>query len=175
LWDGLVETRGIQLVNDKGAMAGPFNAWMHAPGIGRPASRLGSVLRFGTSIERRLLEMAIITVGAHWKSEFEWWAHARMASDHGISDSVITAVGNGDIPDFDNQDEQVVHSVAKQLIETGRIDDDLYQTAVEILGHKGMVEVVSLCGYYTMISFTLNAFNVPLPPGVEERWPNQGR
>jgi len=170
LWDGILETRGIQLVTDSGGMAGPFNAWMHAPGIGRPASRLGSVLRFGTSVERRLLEMAIITVGAHWKAEFEWWAHARMASDHGISDAVIMAIGNGDIPEFEHDDERVVHSVASQLMQTGRIDDQLYPVATDLLGHRGMVEIVSLCGYYTMISFTLNAFEVPLPPGVEQRW-----
>jgi len=33
-----------------------------------------------------------------------------------------------------------------------------------------MVELVSLCGYYTLISFTLNAFEVPLPSGATEKW-----
>ena len=29
-----------------------------------------------------------------------------------------------------------------------------------------MVELVGLCGYYTLISFTLNVFDVPVPDGV---------
>ena len=33
-----------------------------------------------------------------------------------------------------------------------------------------MVELVSLCGYYTLISFLLNAFAVPLPPGASPAW-----
>jgi hypothetical protein len=33
-----------------------------------------------------------------------------------------------------------------------------------------MVELVSLCGYYTLISFLLNGFEVPLPPGAKPMW-----
>jgi 4-carboxymuconolactone decarboxylase len=33
-----------------------------------------------------------------------------------------------------------------------------------------MVELVALCGYYTLISFTLNAFEVPLPAGAKSTW-----
>ncbi len=33
-----------------------------------------------------------------------------------------------------------------------------------------MVELVALCGYYTLMSFLLNAFDVPLPPGVQAMW-----
>ena len=33
-----------------------------------------------------------------------------------------------------------------------------------------MVELVSLCGYYTIVSFLLNAFAVPLPPDALPMW-----
>jgi hypothetical protein len=33
-----------------------------------------------------------------------------------------------------------------------------------------MVELVALCGYYTLVSFLLNAFTVPLPPGALPMW-----
>jgi len=33
-----------------------------------------------------------------------------------------------------------------------------------------MMELVSLCGYYCLVSFILNAFEVPLPPGVAGWW-----
>jgi len=35
-----------------------------------------------------------------------------------------------------------------------------------------MVELVSLCGYYTLVSFLLNAFTVPLPPDALPMWAN---
>ncbi len=140
---------------------------MHAPDVGFRLAELGRVLRFETSIDRRLLEIAVITVAAHWTAEFEWWAHSRMAREHGVSDSVIAALANGGDPPFEADDERAVYAVAHQLITTGRVDDATYATAHALLGDRAMVELVSLCGYYTLVSFTLNAFAVPLPPGVE--------
>jgi 4-carboxymuconolactone decarboxylase len=171
VWDALVGSRGRTVVNEEGGLVGPFNAWVHAPGAGARLSALGATLRFETSIERRLLELAIIVVAAHWKAEFEWWAHARMAREHGVADAVVAAVERGETPPFEADDERLVHAVAGQLVEHGRIDDATFASAVELLGHRGVVELVSLCGYYTLVSFTLNAFAVPLPPGVAPAWP----
>ena len=171
MWDALVRTRGRSVVNDAGALVGPFNAWVHAPGVGARLSELGAALRFGTSLERRLLELAIIVVAAHWKAEFEWWAHARMALDHGVDQAIVAAVGRGETPSFQAGDEAVVYTFARQLVASGGVDDATFASAVERLGRQGLVELTSLCGYYTLVSFTLNAFAVPLPPGVAPAWP----
>ncbi len=156
-----------------GGLIGPFNAMVTAPKIGVHQTRLGAELRFGTSIERRLTEVAICTVGAHWKSEFEFWAHARMAVDHGVSPNVVDALANGRPPEFDQTDEATVHMVTKQLLESGRVDDESYAEAAELLGPMGMVELVSLIGYYCMISLTLNLFEIPLPEGETAIWGKQ--
>ena len=92
----MVGSRAGDLVGPEGGLIGPFNAFVHAPGVGRRLSSLGQVLRFETSIERRLSEVAIITVGARWKAEFEWWAHARMAREHGVPGQVVDAIGRGE-------------------------------------------------------------------------------
>jgi 4-carboxymuconolactone decarboxylase len=170
VWAGIVGSRGAELVNEQGGLIGPFNAFVHAPDVGRRLGSLGQVLRFGTSIERRLSEIAIITVGARWKAEFEWWAHARMAREHGVADAVVDAIGLGEDPAFEADDERAVYSVARQLTETGRLGEGAYAAARQLLGDAGVVELVSLCGYYTLISFLLNAFAVPLPPGATPTW-----
>jgi len=171
VWDSVVGSRGDQLINEQGGLAGPFNAFVQAPDVGRHLTELGRVLRFETSIERRLSEVAIITVGAAWKAEFEWWAHARMARKHGVPDAVVDAIGRGDDPPFEAADERTVHAVARQLTGTGQVDQETYDAAQRLLGDAGLVELVSLCGYYTLISFLLNAFTVPLPPGATPTWP----
>ena len=169
VWDDVAGSRGT-VVGPDGALMGPFNAWVQAPDVGRRLVALGSTLRFGSSLDRRLLEVAIITVGAHWKAEFEWWAHARMAEQHGVSAVTIDAIARGGRASLERGDEQVVHDVAQSLVSTGRLDDDTYARAAELLGQPGLIELVSLCGYYTLVSFTLNAFEVPLPAGAEPRW-----
>jgi 4-carboxymuconolactone decarboxylase len=171
VWDKVVGTRGQDLVNSAGALVGPFNAFLHAPEIGRRLASLGAALRFGTSIERRLTEIAIITVGSRWKAEFEWWAHARMATEHGVTQAVVSAIGTGDDPPFVRDDERVVYTVARELTADGQLSQVSYDHAHDLLGDAGMVELVSLCGYYTLISYLLNAFAVPLPDGAAPMWP----
>lgn len=170
LYDSIVSGRGAQLIDPAGALAGPFNAFVQAPGVGQRLSQLGQHLRFGTSIERRLSEVAIITTGARWRAEFEWWAHARMAREHGVPDAVVDAIGRGEDPPFTAADERAVYVVASQLTSTGQITDAAYATAHALLGDEGMVELISLCGYYTLISFLLNGLGVPLPAGAAAMW-----
>ncbi len=170
VWDGIVGSRGAEMINSDGGLVGPFNAFVHAPDVGRHMSALGAKLRFRTSIDSRLSELAIITVGARWKAEFEWWAHAGIARRHGVSDEVIDAIGNGGDPPFQADDERTVYTVARQLTAGGAVDRRAYAAACRLLGDEGMVELVALCGYYTLISYLLNAFAVPLPPGVPPRW-----
>jgi 4-carboxymuconolactone decarboxylase len=81
---------------------------------------------------------------------------------------VIAAIAVGDEPPFgDDAAGRAVHAVARRLAETGRLDDATHAAARDALGDRGLVEIVTLCGYYTLVSFTLNAFEVPLPPRAE--------
>ena len=174
IWDGLTRMSDLDVVNDHGGLVGPFNAFVHAPVLGTRLSQLGGLLRSAMSIERRLVELAIITVGAHWRAEFEWWAHARMASDAGVPQLVIDAIARGETPPFDDDTDRAVYALARQLAETGSLDDETYAKAHGLLGDRAVVELVFLCGYYTLISFTLNAFDVPLPEGAAPQWDQRG-
>src|SRR5690348_5153126 len=82
LWDGIVNGRSDLVLTAEGGLAGPFNAFVTAPGAGRRLSALGAKLRFGTSIERRLSEIAIITIGARWLVPAERVHRAAAAGDH---------------------------------------------------------------------------------------------
>jgi 4-carboxymuconolactone decarboxylase len=175
LWDAIagIQLAGIdrtRLVREDGTMIGPFNAAVHAPDTGKAVLALGGTLLARTSIERRLAEIAIITVGARWQAEFEWSEHSQMARDHGVSDAVVEAIGSGEDPPFDADDERIVHSVASQLALGGRVDMKAYRAAHALLGDQGMVELVTVCGYYTLISFLLNAFDIPVEAGAIPRW-----
>ncbi len=173
LWDGLTASRGggVDLVDDNGHLVGPFNAWLHVPKIGRRLSSLGAYLRFRTSIDRRLAEVTILTVGAHWRAEFEFFAHAPMALEHGVDPLVIEALRAGEAPSFDRDDEQIVYEIARQLLDDRRVTHATYASGESLLGEAGMVELVALIGYYCLISMLLNLFEVPLPPGQDLNWP----
>jgi len=170
VWDLIVGTRGAQVVGESGVLTGPFNAMVHAPDVGRNIASLGAVLRFGTSMDRRLTEVAILTVASRWKAEFEWWAHARLACETGVPQAVVEAIGRGEEPPFESDDERIVYAAARELTTTGKVSQEHYDAAAALLGESSIVELISLCGYYSLISFLLNSFDVPLPPGVQPNW-----
>lgn len=172
VWDSLVGSRSgtRALVNDEGGLVGPFNAFVQAPRVGRHLSALGGQLRFRTGIDRRLSELAIITVGARWQAEFEWWAHAALARENGVPEAVIDAIGRGEEPPIVADDERVIYTAARELVTTGRLSQPAFEAGQRLLGDQGMIELVSLCGYYTLISYLLNAFEVELPGGEPGQW-----
>jgi len=174
VWDSIVATRGDHVVSPEGALVGPFNAMVHAPDAGGPLGSLGAALRFGTSLRRRLTEVAILTVASRWQAEFEWLAHARIAREVGVPDDVVDAIGAGREPEFTADDERIVHATARELVSGGHLSSASYADARDLLGDTGVVELVALCGYYTTISFLLNAFEVPLPAGVSPMWTPAG-
>jgi 4-carboxymuconolactone decarboxylase len=174
VWDLIVRTRGSHVVTDGGSLSGPFNAFVYAPEAGEPLASLGAALRFGSSIGRRLTEVAIITVASRWRAEFEWLAHARLAREAGVPAAVVDAIGRGEEPPFAADDERIVYTAVKELVSTGRLSDASYAAARGLLGDCGAVELVALCGYYSLISFVLNAFDVALPAGAEPMWAMPG-
>ncbi|HEY1643133.1 MAG TPA: carboxymuconolactone decarboxylase family protein [Streptosporangiaceae bacterium] len=170
VWDGVTGSRGAAMISAEGGLIGPFNAFLHAPVVGRRLSALGQAVRFETSLDRRVSELVILTVGARWKAEFEWWAHVPAAREHGVPQAVIDAIGRGAEPPLQAADERAAYAVARQLLSAGQLSQDTYDAARLAFGDAGMVELISLCGYYTLISYLLNGCAVPLPPGAEPAW-----
>ena len=149
----------------RGGLVGPFNAWMHRPDLGDDVRRLGERLRFHGILPGAAREIAILTVGAKWMAEYEWWAHARIGRREGVSEETIAAIRRGERPPLSDPVECVVYDFTAALLDTGKVDRPCYDAARERIGDGGLVELVTLAGYYTLVSFTLNAFEVLLPEG----------
>lgn len=145
---------------------GPFNAWLQSPEFANRAQELGALLRFGTSIEPRLKELAILCVGRWWTAQFEWYAHKKLALEAGLSAAVIDALEARARPEFGNEDEAVVYDFAQELLARRDVSDARYAAAEALLGRAGVVELVGVLGYYTLVSMTLNVFRAPLPEGI---------
>ncbi len=172
VWDAIIGTRGdpSRLVGPDGGLVGPFNAMVTSPELGRRMADLGAGVRFHNELDGRLKELAICTTGARWKAEFEWWAHRRMGVEAGLAETVLDVLADGGTPTFERADEAIVHGFASQLAETGRVDDERFDAALTLLGPRAVVDLIVTVGYYSLISFTLNALRIPLPEGVAPVW-----
>jgi len=152
-------------LNEENGLKGPFNAFLYSPEAGDAAQRLGEILRFQSTLPGPLRELAILTVAAHWRAEYEWWAHAKIARTEGLDEATIQAVKAGE-PLQKNDGPGVVHGFVRELLNNRRVGGGAFRAARELLGDRGLVELVMLVGYYGLISAALNVFQVPLPDGV---------
>jgi hypothetical protein len=59
--------------------------------------------------------------------------------------------------------ENVAFDVAYKLVRGGTLPEPLYQLAVDTFGQHGANELIYLVGLYSLVSTTLNGFNVPVP------------
>ncbi|WP_029003297.1 carboxymuconolactone decarboxylase family protein [Azorhizobium doebereinerae] len=149
----------------RGRVPAPLRAWLHSPELGRRAQHLGAFVRYDTSLPPDLSELAILVVARRWTSHFEWYAHAREGLKAGLSPQVIEAIADRATPPLDGAPARLVYDFSKAVVESGRAPDALYARAVAALGEAGVVELVGLIGYYTLVAFTLNVFDIGLPEG----------
>jgi 4-carboxymuconolactone decarboxylase len=149
----------------EGGMRGPFNALLYSSGVGDAVQQLGQQVRFETSLPPTLRELAILCVAAKWHAQYEWWAHEKIALGEGLDLDVIASVKEGTRPAGMRPDEGIIYRFSQELLEQQEVSQACYKQAVDLLGESGVVELVALLGYYTLVSMILNTFEVPVPEG----------
>src|ERR1700716_92661 len=159
------QTYDESIAGKRGAPPRPMMAWLNSPEMARHAARLGGFLRFDTLFPAKLSEIAILVTARHWTSHYEWYAHKRLALKGGMDPRIIEDIRQRRTPKFDDPKGQMIYDVSKSLHEGHAVSQALYDDAVKLLGERGVVEIIGLCGYYTMVSMTLNTFEFGLPEG----------
>jgi 4-carboxymuconolactone decarboxylase len=152
----------------RGRVEGPLKVWLRSPGLATPAQELGAFCRYGTSLPKRLSELAILITGAFWKAGFEWHVHAPIAIEAGLDREAVEAIRTGKRPALSRPDEAAVYEFASALLRRRRVSNAVYRRAVSELGDLATVELVGVLGYYGFISMTIVAFEVPAPEGAAE-------
>jgi 4-carboxymuconolactone decarboxylase len=152
----------FRLVDDSGALEGPFNAFLLQPRLGHALQAVGSAVRYETSLSDRAREIAILVVAAHWDSEFEWYAHEAVGRHIGLTSDELARIRSGRYDGLP-ADEQVVATTTHLLAGAGDLDDSAYAAAVQQLGDVGLFELLTLVGYYATLALQLRVFRVSAP------------
>ena len=151
----------------RGEIKGPLRAALHNPELADRWQALGALLRYRTSLTPRQSELAILVTARHCRSPFEWFAHRSEAERAGWSAQALDALLAGRCPDGMDETEIAIHRYAVELNRAHSVSDATHAACVRLLGERATVELTALVGYYTMVAMTLNAHEIPLPPGVE--------
>jgi len=156
-------------------LSGPFNAWLRSPELADRLQKVGEYLRFNTSLDKRVNEMAIIMTAQFWGSQYEWSAHAPLALKAGLDPSIVAAIGAGRKPETMKEDEAIVWEFTTQLRRDHGVDDAIYAKAVDKFGEQGVMDLIAVNGYYDVVSMTLNVAHVAPPSGEELPFKQAGK
>lgn len=160
LYDEIAGTRS-------GEARGPFAVWLRTPGIAAKANEFGNALRLGGTLDKKSFEIAVLAIARHWSADYEWFAHEKNALKAGLAPSIIAAIRERRIPDFETTEQKLVYEIIGELNNTQRLSTASYARALEHLGLEKLVELVSVAGFYTTAAMMINVFEVPVPGGRE--------
>lgn len=167
VWDAVV-------AGPRGRVSGPLLAVLHRPELADRWQKFGELLRYRTSLPKRLSELAIVTAARRWNSPVEWGIHAGIALEAGVAPAVIGALNACRPPAFEDAESLEVYDYARQLLAHGTVAEDTYAAVRTRWGDVAVVELTALVGYYTMVAMTLNAHEIPVPEGATELAPPSG-
>ena len=146
-------------------LGGPYNALLRSPDMARRCFELLDYLRFRTSVDKCLNELAILIQARLSNAQYEWWAHEPIARRAGLSEAVMADLRDCRRPASLQEDERLVFDFCLQLSLNHRVPDDLWNALVARLGEQAAVDLTVLSGTYVMVSMLLNATAVDIPGG----------
>ncbi|MED5303730.1 MAG: hypothetical protein VYD89_04855 [Candidatus Thermoplasmatota archaeon] len=161
--------RGVGTLSN-GGLPGPFNGWMYTdPEMARALDGIGMAVRSNTTnVPKTMKEVAICVIGAHFRSNVEFWAHSRIALAAGVRQEILDSIYNSEEPLFSERGEEPFQKAAYEMtieyLETYRISDKTYHRVLALLeSEKAVIELVLVMGHYIGLATQLNILRVPNP------------
>jgi len=151
----------------RGAVQGPLRVWVHSPELADRAQALGQFARYDTTLSPVQSELAILVTARIWSSGFEWAHHAPIAAREGLPEAVIAAIARANRPQFDDPVLEAIFDFVVELHRDRDVTQPTFDAALRQIGQVGVVDLTGICGYYGLISMTINAFRVPDGEGPE--------
>jgi len=148
----------------RGGVKGPFVPLLRSPNLLEKIQHVGDYVRFGTALDRRLNEFAVLIVSRHVTNQFEWAVHYPVALKAGLKLEIASALAEGRRPEGMVDDEEVVYDFCTELLATHGVSDSTYRRTVDRFGEQLLVELVAVVGYFALVSWLMNVAHTP-PPG----------
>jgi 4-carboxymuconolactone decarboxylase len=159
------------IAGPRGAVGGPFPTWLRCPELAARLQELGEYIRFKRALPVKFVSIAILTTARHWKCQYEWDFHSKTAAKAGISQRTIDRILKNERPDDLSSDEMAVYEFCHALHRDRAVTDAQFAAAKAALGEAGLVELIGICGFYTMMAMALNVSEVPPTSGVRTEFP----
>jgi 4-carboxymuconolactone decarboxylase len=151
----------------RGELPRPFVAFLRSPGLMEPVQKMGEYLRYGCTLDRRVMEFATLIAARSWTQQYEWQAHHGLALKAGLNPEIAQAVAEGRRPAGMAADEEAAYELLTEVLRNQCVSDATYARAIAVFGEPGVVDLVGLAGYYVLLAMVMNTARTALPPGTQ--------
>jgi 4-carboxymuconolactone decarboxylase len=151
----------------QGTVSGPYGILLHSPELAERVAVLGEYTRWNSVLPDRQTETAILAVAREMDAKVMWASHVRLGREAGVPERTVEVIANRAVLDGLEPDEAAIVRYVRELLgPTHRVSDATFEAAHAHLGDQGIVDLTGLLGYYAIVGYTLNAFEVEPPEGA---------
>jgi len=154
------------IAGPRGFLTGSYQPILRSPGLMRPLDQVGEYVRFKCKLGLRINEMAAVMAARHWTQQYEWEAHCRWGRKFGVKQAIIDAIAEGRRPEKMARDEAVVYDFFSELFANKSVSDATYGRAKTQFGEAGVIDLLGVVGYYTMLAMVMNVARTPAQHGA---------
>jgi 4-carboxymuconolactone decarboxylase len=145
-------------------LQGPSGIWLHSPELGERVRAVNQYLRYETTLERRLTELAILVTARELDNQFEWTAHEPAAQQDGLDAETIEVVKHRKPVAGLGTKEALIVSFGRELFRDRKVQPETFARALEVFGPRGVVNLAALMGNYAMTAVILDTVDQQLRP-----------
>ena len=143
---------------------GPGVIRQYSPPVAESMTAVNDYLRRKSGLEPRLVELAILVTAREMDCQYVWTAHEPPALKAGLQQEIIDIVKFRRPLTKMGDKEMVIVQLGRDVIRTHKVDSDTFARAVQLFGHRGVVDIVSLMGDYAATTMLLNAADQHVRP-----------
>ena len=161
IWDNFVKSRGTEPGHIHRTVA-------NAPNLLRRFVGLADELRNGTTLDPKLRELALMTVGRITGADYEFVHHWNMSLRIGVKREQLEALAEFATSPHFNSNERAVMRYAAEATENVEVSDATFEALRGFLDNRGIIELVMNVAFYNAVARVIVPCGVELEAGAKK-------
>ena len=148
--------------------SGPGSVMIYSPEMRKRANHLVGYFRRVTDLPHKLQELCMILTARHMDCQYIWYAHSARGRQQGLSNELVDAIRDKKELPHMPPDESALVAYANEMFNNHKVSQATFQTALDQFGARWLTELSTMMGYYTLLAYNANSFEIDLPEGGTE-------